>query len=289
MSEHFADRLARAIARTGTFACVGLDPVLDKLPDPLRHAPDPAVAIGDFSLGVIDAVAPLVPIVKLQAACYERYGAAGFAQLERTLAHARAQGLLVILDAKRGDIGLTAAHYAHMAFHHLHADALTVSPYLGPDTLEPFITPGKGLFVLVRTSNPGSDHIQSAMLRSGRTIAEHIADLLALRGAQPDARSACGLSNLGAVVGATKSADARAMRQAMPDQIFLVPGYGAQGGTADDIRHLLRQGQPTPQAGVLVTASRSVIYPGSMGGMTWTDNVRLAAQQLITELAQIHG
>src|SRR5262249_2518895 len=133
------------------------------------------------------------------------------------------------------------------------ADALTVSGYLGPDTIEPFLKPGHGAFVLVRTSNPGSDAVQSLPLADGRTIAEMMADHVAALGATR--RGKRGLSDVGAVVGATKAADAASLRKRMPDQIFLVPGYGAQGGRLDDVRPMLRPGARWPgDSGVLVTA-----------------------------------
>ena len=289
---NFADRLASAIARTGTFACVGIDPVLDKLPPPLRTG-DPHTAIGTFARGVIDAVADVVPIIKLQSACFERFGHRGYAQLEETAFHARSRGLLVILDAKRADIGITAEHYAAAAFDQISADALTVNPYLGPDTIEPFLRPDRGLFVLVRTSNPGSDEIQAQPLAAGPSVAELIAEQVARLGnTQTGGTGTSGLSSVGAVVGATKASDAKALRDRMPNQIFLIPGYGAQGGTAADIQGMLRPGQQPPTAGVLVTASRSVIYPpiktdNSEKSSDWKDYVRNAAINLIIELAQI--
>lgn len=289
---NFADRLASAIARTGTFACVGIDPVLDKLPPPLRTG-DPHTAIGTFARGVIDAVADVVPIIKLQSACFERFGHRGYAQLEETAFHARSRGLLVILDAKRADIGMTAEHYAAAAFDQIGADALTVNPYLGPDTIEPFLRPHRGLFVLVRTSNPGSDEVQAQPLTAGLSVAELIAEQVTRLGnTQTGGTGTSGLSSVGAVVGATKASEAKSLRDKMPNQIFLIPGYGAQGGSAADIQGMLRPGQPAPTAGVLVTASRSVIYQKSTPdnppeSNEWKDFVRLSALAFISELAQI--
>lgn len=283
---NFADRLAAAIEKAGTFACVGLDPVVEKLPQELKaHAPVDAVL--EFSRGVVDAVSGLVPIVKFQSACYERYGSVGVAALETAMAHARDRGLLVLLDAKRGDIGISAEHYAAAAFDQMGADAITISPYLGPDTIEPFMRPGKGVFVLVRTSNPGSDAVQSQRLAEGRTIGEAMGSMVATLGSRVLGEG--GLSALGAVVGATKASDAAALRAIMPNQVFLVPGYGAQGGTADDIRTMLRPGQPIARAGVLVTASRSVIYPPQPPGKAvgWSESVRFACERLKMELTQI--
>ena len=180
---HFADRLCLAVDRAGAPVCVGLDPVLERLPQGLE-GDDPADRIEAFCRGVIDAVAERVPAVKPQLACFERYGSAGWAAYERTVDHARRAGLVVIADAKRGDIGVSASHYAAALLESEHAaDAVTVSPYLGPDTLEPFIETaartGRGLFALVRTSNPGSDALQSLRLADGRTVAGAVADTIA--------------------------------------------------------------------------------------------------------------
>ncbi len=288
---NFADRLADAIDRAGAPACVGLDPVLDRLPRAVRDAAtNPVGAIEAFCHDVIVAIAGVVPAVKFQSACFERYGAPGVGALHRLMAAARHTRFLVLLDAKRGDIGITAEHYAAAAFDGpAPADALTLSGYLGPDTIEPFLGLGRGVFVLVRTSNPGSDAVQAAKLADGRTVAEMMADTVAGMGASRRGRR--GLSSVGAVVGATKAAEGRALRTRMPDQVFLVPGYGAQGGTLDDVRALIRPttGAPPKPApgdlGVLVTASRSVLYPpGSADAPEWVRHVRDAATQFVAEL-----
>lgn len=286
IAEPFADRLAQAVDRVGSPVCVGLDPVLDKLPEELRAA-EPIEALTAFCHRVLEAVAGVVPAVKLQSACFERHGDAGLALLRDLLEASRALGLVSVLDAKRGDIGISAEHYAAAAFDQLGADSLTVSGYLGPDTLEPFVRPGAGLFVLVRTSNPGSDAVQSLRLADGRTVAQMMADHVRTLGARHTGAS--GLSSIGAVVAATKPGDGPALRSRMPDQVFLVPGYGAQGGTADDVRGMLRPSAPSPgRAGVLVTASRSVIYPPTAGpARPWHDRVRAAAQALAHEVAAV--
>jgi orotidine-5'-phosphate decarboxylase len=285
---HFSDRLAEAIDRVGSPACVGLDPVADKLPAAIQGA-GAAERIEQFCQGVIDAVAPHVPAVKFQSACFERYNAAGARTLRTLIRHARSRRLIVILDAKRGDIGVTAEHYAHAAFGgddanpENAADALTVSGYLGPDTVEPFLRPGRGVFVLVRTSNPGSDAVQSHRLADGRTVAEMMADHVAALGSTR--RGSRGLSDVGAVVAATKPGDAAALRARMPDSIFLVPGYGAQGGTAADVRAMIRPGaRSAGEAGVLITASRSVIYASDPSASDWASTVGRAAAELAGEL-----
>jgi orotidine-5'-phosphate decarboxylase len=168
----------------------------------------------------------------------------------------------------------------------LAADALTVNSYLGMDGVQSFIQPGRGLFVLVRTSNPGSDAIQSARLEDGRTVAEMVAEQVAALGAEHVGRH--GYSDIGAVVGATKAADGRALRARMPRQIFLVPGYGAQGGTAGDVRALLDD-RPECGGGVLVTASRSVIYAFDANDGAWQKAVKRAAIGFAGEVQRIAG
>ncbi|MBX3386934.1 MAG: orotidine-5'-phosphate decarboxylase [Phycisphaeraceae bacterium] len=297
---HVADRLHAAIDRLGTPACVGLDPVLDKLPDAVRAAHhDPVRAIEHFCIGVLDALSDVVPIVKPQSACFERYGPAGVSALRNVIIAAHNRGLLVILDAKRGDIGISAEHYAvasfgrHDASHpapigHA-ADFLTVNAYLGFDTVEPYLpaqgasTAAHGIFVLVRTSNPASDRVQGLPLADGRTVAEMMADEVAKLGTRPQSKGPhSGISCVGAVVGATKSSDAESLRRRMPDSPFLVPGYGAQGGTLDDIRPMLRSRASPADSAVIVNASRSVIFAGN--GADWQSQVRSAAARFADEL-----
>ena len=291
---HFSDVLAAAIDRTNSVACIGLDPVIEKIPAAVTsHHQDPVEAISEFCKGVLEAVAPHVGVVKPQSACFERYGQAGVAVLRRVVQAAHERGLVVILDAKRGDIGVTAEHYARAAFGGAQgspahgADSITLNGYMGPDTIEPFLTDvRRGVFVLVRTSNPGSDAVQAQKLADGRTVAEMVADMVATLGAAR--KGACGLSDVGAVVGATKSAEAAALRKRMPDAVFLIPGYGAQGGTIEDIRPALREARTKSSAasmGVLVNASRSVLYPkGGMDASDWRRPIEDAAKQLVGEL-----
>ncbi|MFN0134180.1 MAG: orotidine-5'-phosphate decarboxylase [Phycisphaerales bacterium] len=282
MTSAFSDRLVAAIRACGTPACAGLDPVLERLPAGATGA-SPADRFRAFGMGVIQAVTGILPAIKFQSACFERHGASGLAVLHDLAAAAHAAGLVTILDAKRGDIGISAAHYAAAAWD-AGFDAMTVSPYLGVETLAAFLRPGRGLFVLVRTSNPESDSLQSARLADGRSVAELIADQVAAFGAR--AQGNLGYSDVGVVVGATKAADAAALRTRMPRQFFLVPGFGAQGGTADDVRAML-DGRADCGGGVLVTASRSVIYPESSGlnsQRQWVPAVRRAALQLAEDV-----
>lgn len=278
----FADFLAAALAQHPAPICVGLDPVLDRMPPALMaDHPVPADALLVFSRGVIDAVAGIAPAVKFQSACFERYGHAGVGALEAAMAHARTRDLCVILDAKRGDIGISSEHYAAAASQ-AGAHAITVNGYLGPSGIAPFLTAGLGVFVLVRTSNPDSDTVQARRLADGRSIAEMMAGMVRELGERY--LGASGQSSVGAVVGATKAGEAVALRALMPQQTFLIPGYGAQGGTPDDIRAMLTK----DRKGVLVTASRSVIYPPAAEGSTrWTDAVQGAAQAFAAEISRV--
>lgn len=282
---HFADRLLDACQTKGAPVCVGLDPVLERLPDAIDKA-DPVAAIEAFCLGVIEAVAPVVPAVKPQSACFERYGASGVAVYHKVVAQAKDAGLIVVGDAKRGDIGTSSAHYAYgLLADPQGCDTLTVNGYLGGDGIEPFqsvaAAEGKGLFVLVRTSNPGGDAIQSLELKDGRTVSEAVGDVVA------DLGSACvgarGYSNIGMVVGATKPEDAAKLRERYPQQLFLVPGFGAQGGGAEDVRACFK----ADGTGALITASRSVIYAFEAPDPNWQCAVTVAAEQLRDDVAGI--
>ena len=287
---HAADRLLSACDTKGAPVCVGLDPVLEKLPAAVRaDYAEPVDAIEVFSYGVLDAVKDVVPAVKPQIACFERYGSAGYAAYERVVAAAANHGLCVVADAKRGDIGTSSAHYAAGLIAGgdtwRGGDFLTVNSYLGVDGIEPFFATaeaeGAGLFALVRTSNPGGDALQGLKFDDGRTVAEAVADQVAELGERSVGER--GYSLLGAVVGATKPADAVALRKRMPKQIFLVPGYGAQGGGADDVRACFNP----DGTGALITASRSVIYASGGGEGDWTGAVRAAAETLRDEIASI--
>jgi orotidine-5'-phosphate decarboxylase len=277
MAEVFGDRLQQAIRRKGTPICVGIDPIFEMLPDEVAGAPSgrdandyEAVidAIFAFTTRVLKVVAPLVPVVKFQSAYFEKYLWEGVEAYYSLIQEAAELDLLVIGDVKRGDIGSTAAAYAagHLAdppFGDLDdvvvPDAITVNPLLGLDTLEPFVQTardyGKGLFVLVRTSNPGSARLQDAKLEDGRTWSEALADALRDVAGSEGLVGAGGYSSIGAVVGATQPHTMRSLRGRLPQSTFLLPGYGAQGATAEMTREAFRNGE-----GALVSASRSILY-----------------------------
>lgn len=284
-STRFVESLLARIDRVGAPTCIGLDPVPARLPAELRaRFGTDAEAVEAFCTGVIEASAERAAAFKPQSACFERLGAPGIAALERVIAAARNLGVPVVLDAKRGDIGISAAHYAQASLG-IGADALTVSAYLGPATVLPYLEAGLGVFVLVRTSNPDSDEVQSLRLESGESIAQRMGSIVRTLGAGFLARS--GVSAAGAVVGLTKSSDGQALRELMPEQIFLVPGYGAQGGSASDLASLLAPSGRIPGRGVLVNASRSVIYPEPRAGESWQDAVARAAAEMHADLASV--
>ncbi len=280
----FAQRWLDAAKQKGGPVCVGLDPVLERLPAAVRDGNKAVGSIETFCLGVIEAVAPFVPAVKPQLACFERYGSEGLAVYERVVDAAHAAGLLVIADAKRGDIGVSASHYAAAFLEGPHAaDALTVSPYLGPDTLEPFIESAvknsAAVFVLVCTSNPRSGTWQGLPTNDGRRVVEHVADFVESMSKKHAGAEAYG--PVGAVVGATHPDEAAALRQRMPHVLFLVPGFGAQGGGVEDVLPCFRE----DGTGAVVTASRSVLYPEPVEGETWRDAVARAARELRDHVA----
>ena len=256
--------------------CIGLDPVTSRLPESIDGA-DEVAAIERFSRGVLDSVVGITPCVKVQAACFERYGSRGVAAMERVITAAVDSGFLVILDAKRGDIGISAAHYAAGAAA-TGAQWITLNGYLGEDGIIPFLEAGLGVFVLVRTSNPSGDEIQSPPSRHG-TVAGLVGSMVGRLGASR--LGANGLSSVGAVVGATKPEAAAELRTLMPDAPFLLPGYGAQGGGADGVRAALdRRG-----GGVLVTASRSIIHAFVGRTGDWQQHVKDAAVAFAEEIS----
>lgn len=273
---HCADRLAQAVHETGGPVCVGLDPVLEKLPGALSDL-QPAAAFAQFSIGVVDAVRGIAAAVKFQSACYERLGPAGMSALAEATAHAASAGMVVILDGKRGDIGISAQHYASASRSKFHAQWSTVNPYMGEDSIAPFLQDNCGAFALVRTSNPSGDALQCLRLADGTTLCHAVAAMIDRIGSHDIGSS--GYSSLGAVVGATKSTEIAALRALMPRQWFLVPGYGAQGGGADDVLQCF----DAKGLGAIITASRSVIYPQPQS-VDWKSSIARAAAAMREEL-----
>jgi orotidine-5'-phosphate decarboxylase len=293
----FADRLAEAVERKRSQLVVGLDPVPDLLPVELRGdahlgRANAADACARFCRGLVDAVAPYVVAVKPQVAFFEALGADGAAALEDVCAYARTVGLLVVADAKRGDIGSTARAYS-AAFVEPRddapplADAVTVSPYLGRDALEPFLLAcrrdGAGLFCLVRTSNAGSGEVQELVLSDGRPLWQQVARLVHEWG--EDLVGERGLSSVGAVVGATHPRAVGEARRLMPQAVLLLPGVGAQGATPADVARAFTSGP----ASALVTVSRSVIYAFRVDGADWRTAAGAEAARLRREVWAVSG
>lgn len=286
----FSDRLAHAIRSKGNPLCVGLDPRWESLPLAIRqkHA-DPslqakAIAFAELSLNVLELVAPLVPAVKPQSAFFEACGPAGFAAQQSILKAARELGLITILDAKRGDIASTATAYAEAAFEVWNADSLTVNPYLGADAVEPFITIARkhqaGLFVLVRTSNPGSALFQN-LVCDGKPLYQRVAAAVAEWNQANLGK--CGLGDVGAVVGATHPSELKLLRDMLPEVWFLVPGFGAQGGTAADVAPaFLSNG-----LGAIVNSSRGVTFPFHPDDPNWREAIIAATQKAISDLRSV--
>lgn len=230
------DILCEKIKEKGNPSVVGLDTAADYLPDSGKYS-DPAsvaAAVTDFNRAIIERVAPIVPAVKVQIAYYEAMGLHGMRAFSDTCKAARAAGMVVIADAKRNDIGATAKQYASAFFGggDFDCDFLTVNGYLGTDGIAPFLgREDKGVFVLVKTSNPSGGELQDMRLENGRTVYEQMAALV--DGWGRDSVGDCGYSAVGAVVGATYPEQAVRLRAMLPHTFFLVPGYGAQGGGAD--------------------------------------------------------
>jgi len=293
----FGDRLSAAVRRTGNPVCVGLDPRWEQLPEALAAPVDSndrtrcASAYVQFCRGVVDVVGGLVPVVKPQVAFFEQLGPAGMQALAETIAYARAAGLLVIVDGKRNDIGSTAEAYADAflgADSPWGGDALTVSPYLGDDSLSPFVDVAvqrdAGLFVLAKTSNPGGGQFQDLACDERPLyvhVAEHIERLAAAH------VGSCGYGPIGAVVGATYPQQMVDLRCIMPHAWLLVPGYGSQGATARDVAPAF----DSNGLGAIVNNSRGIIfaqrrkeYSDKFAGGRWQEAIEAATREMIAHL-----
>lgn len=307
MSELFSDRLLTAIEQKGSPICVGLDPIFESLPDDVagsateRDANDAEAsidAIFEFTTKVLKIVAPHVPIVKFQSAYFEKYLWEGVEAYYSLVQEAHEMGLLVIGDVKRGDIGSTSAAYAsaHLAEQVfveqediVLPDAITINPMLGLDSIEPFVKAAKetdkGLFVLVRTSNPGSADFQDVKLEDGRTWSELVADKLNTVATNDAFVGSRGWSSIGAVVGATQTHTIQSLRRRLPKSIFLLPGYGTQGATGEMTRAAFTNGQ-----GAIVSASRSILYAhkeSKYAGLGWEKCVERAVLDMKADLAGV--
>ncbi len=302
--EHFSDRLAAAITARRSVVCVGLDPTLDGMPAELREryaaqagdiGEEAAVAgcFEEFCCGIVEAVAEHAACVKPQAAFFEQYGAPGWRALGAVVRCAHDHGLPVILDVKRGDIASTGLAYANAAFGGapgfsgpvagLAADAVTASPYLGEDSLEPMVrqcAAGRGVFVLTRTSNPGAGLLQEKEV-GGRPLYLHVADLVARLGAEHIGEA--GYSDVGAVAGATAPEQLQLVREALPHAFLLVPGYGAQGAGSEGLKGIAAGSA----AGFVVNASRSIIFAWRQGMVDYRRAAADAARAMREDLFSV--
>ena len=303
------DRLVQRITEMHNPTVVGLDPRLDMVPAKIRDAAfaehgktaaGVAEAFYRFNVGLIDAVADIVPAVKLQVAMYEQYGAVGMDAYIRTIAYAKQKGMVIIGDIKRGDIASTAEAYSdgHIGRVTIEGekvavfqeDFITVNPYMGSDSIEPYLQNckdyGKGLFALVKTSNKGSGDFQDLMIGdTGKTLYETVGQRVSEWGA--GLIGASGFSAVGAVVGATYPEQAAKLRAAMPHTFFLVPGYGAQGGKAADLAVCFNE----DGIGAIVNSSRGIIaayklaaYKDTFGEDNYADAARQAALDMKKDL-----
>ncbi len=296
----FGDRLADAVGARESQVVLGLDPDPQHLwPEALAagEALDPgaspaeraAAAVAAHCAAAIDAAGPACVAVKPQLACFERLGAPGWSALSATVAAARAAGLLVLADAKRGDIDVSAAAYAQSLIgatatpfgtvRGLDADAFTASPYLGPDTLVPLVdaarAAGRGVIVLVRTSNRGAAELQDVALAEGGPVWERVAAQVAALGAS-GVGPRSGLADVGAVTGATAPEHLARLRELMPATPFLLPGIGAQGGRVEDLAPAFAPGR----AAGLISASRGIVRAHESGGYAPADAARREAERL---------
>ena len=289
----FSTRLTAAVRRKKNPVLVGLDPRLDSLPESLRTGVAPATAFERFCCEIIDVVAPLVPAVKPQTAFFEQYGPDGMVALASVIRYARQRGLLVVFDGKRNDIGSTAEAYAKGILGEQSAwgaDALTVSPYLGDDSVEPFVRTAHerdaGVFLLVKTSNPGGAMIQD-LNAEGKTVYRRIADYVQERTLRTrKADEFYGV--VGAVVGATWPQQLAELRETMPNAWLLVPGFGTQGGSAKDVSAAF----DTDGLGAIINNSRGIIFAHSrpeyekFGETNWLRAVETATLDMIEQLRQ---
>lgn len=307
---NFADRLIEQIEAKNAPACVGLDPLLDRLPpcvlseaglpigkDALRQTPLNEAAVSDalltFGRGVIDAIASHVPAIKINIAFFERYHIEGLRVYLQLVQYARQANLLVIGDIKRADIGHSATQYATAHMSNLEPDqavspdSVTVNPYFGLDGVQPFIdiarAQGRGVFVLVQTSNESAASVQGLTFSDGDTVCQRIARMVEQWASDETLIGRRGYSSIGAVVSPRDLASTQKIRLLMPSCLFLVPGFGAQGRTADEVAQCFKP----DGSGAIVTASRSVIYAYQSDSsqtdseLSWRDRVEAGCRDFV--------
>ena len=295
------DKLIDGIIATQNPTCVGLDTLFDYLPDDMKAGAvtfeDVAERVLAFNKNLIDNISDIVPSVKVQIAYYEMYGVAGMKAYYETLKYAAQKGLVVIADAKRNDIGSTASCYAKAflgetqvndkAYAAFPSDYVTVNGYLGSDGILPFVEQceknDKGIFVLVKTSNPSGAEIQNMVLDNGKPMYEYVGGLVEQWGASTIGEY--GYSAVGAVVGATHPTEAARLREVLPHTFFLIPGYGAQGGNAE----MLKSCFGANGLGGVVNNSRGILCAYKKNGGTYTQAAREACIAMQKDLSSVIG
>jgi len=287
------DELCKAIAEKQNPTCVGLDTAPEYLPEELLAGADTNEKIADavftFNKNIIDSTYDLVPAVKVQIAYYEQYGEHGLRAFEKTVRYAKEKGLFVIADAKRNDIGATASRYAEafLGESPFESDFLTVNGYLGTDGIAPFTDKcrerGKGIFVLVKTSNPSSGELQNLKLSDGRTVYECMGDMAEKWGEGTVGKF--GYSCVGAVVGATYPEEAKILRARLPHTFFLVPGYGAQGANAEMLKNCFK----ADGTGGIVNNSRGILCAYKKRGGSYAQAAREACLDMKADLLHTLG
>ena len=293
------DRLIEKIIDMKNPTCVGLDTLFDYLPDNMREGvtnfEQASERIFEFNKKLVDTVRDIVPSVKVQIAYYEMYGVAGMKAYEETLKYAAEKGMVVIADAKRNDIGSTASCYAKTflgetevngnAFKPFPADYVTVNGYLGTDGIAPFVEQceknDKGIFVLVKTSNPSSGELQNLVLENGKPVYEYMGGLVEKWGESTIGKY--GYSAVGAVVGATHPTEAKRLREVLPHTFFLIPGYGAQGGNAEMLKSCFAENG----LGGVVNNSRGILCAYKKLGGTYYEAARSACVAMKEDLCSV--
>lgn len=295
------DKLIDKIIQMQNPTCVGLDTLFDYLPDDMKAGAvtfeDVAERVVEFNKKIIDNVCDIVPSVKVQIAYYEMYGVAGMKAYLETLEYAAKKGLIVIADAKRNDIGSTASCYAKTflgetavndkSYRPFPSDYVTVNGYLGTDGIAPFVEQceknDKGIFVLVKTSNPSSGELQDLVLENGKTVYEYMGGLVEKWGESTIGKY--GYSAVGAVVGATHPVQSARLRQILPHTFFLIPGYGAQGGNAEMLKNCFGKNG----LGGVVNNSRGILCAYKKNGGTYYEAARNACIAMQKDLSEAIG
>ena len=285
--KNIIDDLIAKIKETNNPTVMGLDPTMDYIPNFIKEGKNSCDAIVEFNKALIDSVCDIIPAVKPNLAFYEVFGSQGIEAFIKTCEYANSKGMIVIADGKRNDIGSTASAYAKAYFgNNYNVDLLTINPYLGEDGIKPFLDVSQnaeyknGVFALVKTSNKSSGQLQDLKLENGKTVYEEVANLVNTLNQETIGENGYGI--IGAVVGATYPTQLAELRKIMPSSYILIPGYGAQGGTAKDIAF----GFNEDKLGAIVNSSRGLMcaYKSEM----WKDKYSEETFAQATRAEAIH-